>query len=165
MLKSFFSAVTKKHVEQRILKTNADHLLRIIQDVDRYKEFLPLCTESKVLRRSACGGYFDATLTVGLPPLFTETYVSRVQVKPERLTVATKSIQSKLFDSLSSEWKLQNVSTNDQDLTYVDFQVEMTVTDPIIVNIIDRVLSEVAGRQVDAFEKRCQDLDMIHGPT
>jgi coenzyme Q-binding protein COQ10 len=158
MIKSFFSAVTKKHVERRIVKTNANHLFRIIQDVDRYKEFLPLCTESKVLRRSDCGAFFDATLTVGLPPLFVESYVSRVQVKPESLIVSTQSIKSKLFESLSSQWKLENISNYDEELTNVDFEVEMTVSDPIIVSIIDRVLQEVAGRQVDAFEQRCQKL-------
>jgi coenzyme Q-binding protein COQ10 len=145
-------------VERRILKTNANHLFRIIQDVDRYKEFLPLCTESRVLRRSDCGAFFDATLTVGLPPLFMESYISRVHVKPERLMVSTQSIKSNLFESLSSQWKLENISNNDEELTDVDFEVEMTVSDPIIVSIIDRVLQEVAGRQVDAFEKRCQTL-------
>lgn len=111
-----------------------------------------------MLRRSDCGAFFDATLTVGLPPLFVESYVSRVQVKPESLIVSTQSIKSKLFESLSSQWKLENISNDDEELTNVDFEVEMTVSDPIIVSIIDRVLQEVAGRQVDAFEQRCQKL-------
>lgn len=159
MLKPFFSAVTKRHVEQRILKVPCDRLFQIIQDVDQYQEFLPLCTASKVLRRSDCGAFFDASLTVGLPPLFSETYCSRVHIQRESLVVSTKSLQSKRFDSLSSEWKLQNLSKDNQVLTHVDFQVEMTVSDPLIVTILDRVLQEVAGRQVDAFEKRCRQLE------
>ena len=159
MLKPLFSAVTKRHVERRILKVKCDGLFQIIQDVDRYQEFLPLCTASKVLRRSDCGAFFDASLTVGLPPLFSETYCSRVHVKPENLVVSTKSLQSKRFDSLSSEWKLQNMSKNNEELTHVDFQVEMTVSDPLIVTILDRVLQEIAGRQVEAFEKRCRQLE------
>ena len=40
----------------------------------------------------------------------------------------------------------------------VNFQVELTVSDPIIVSVLDQVLSEVAGRQVSAFDQRCKEL-------
>jgi hypothetical protein len=38
----------------------------------------------------------------------------------------------------------------------VDFWTEMTVSDPVIVSVLDQVLKEAAGRQVAAFEKRCK---------
>lgn len=34
----------------------------------------------------------------------------------------------------------------------------MTVSDPVIVTVLDQILQEVAGRQVEAFEKRCDEL-------
>ena len=36
----------------------------------------------------------------------------------------------------------------------------MEVSDPIIVAVLDQVLQDVAGRQVDAFEKRCEELPL-----
>ena len=33
----------------------------------------------------------------------------------------------------------------------------MTVSDPVIVTVLDQVLQQVAGRQVEAFEKRCEE--------
>lgn len=149
--------VTKRHTERRIIEVTPRHLFQIIKDVDRYSEFLPLCSHSQVLRRQ--GPYFDATLTVGLPPLLTEKFVSRVHfIEGDELVVETKSIQSKLFDSLSSRWSLQRHSGGHsvRDETKVDFWMEMTVSDPIIVAALDRVLEEVAGRQVAAFEARCK---------
>lgn len=161
IFRSFLPKVTKKHVEKRILETHPIHLFRIIQDVDSYSQFLPLCSYSRVLRRSPDAREFDATLTVGLPPLFEETYTSRVDVKPESLIVSTRSIESKLFDSLQSKWKLRKVQG---DITavacHVDFEVEMTVSDPLIVSVLDKVLQEVAGRQVTAFEQRCRQIPM-----
>ena len=162
MLKSFLTPVTKRHVERRILRTHPLHLFRIIQDVDAYKSFLPLCIGSKILRRSPDGRSFDGELTVGLPPFFTERYVSRVTVVPEKLTIRTESIESKNFDSLKSRWTLgevvDNSSLSRQNGVFfcdVDFEVEMTVSDPVVVTVLDQVLEQVAGKQVEAFEKRC----------
>lgn len=153
MLKSLLQPVTKRHVERRIVKTIPQHLYNIVSDVNRYSEFLPLCTSSEVLRTQ--DPYFDAALVVGLPPLFTEKFVSRVKVDPKELVIETTSIQSKLFDNLSSRWKLSHVPGNPNE-TDVDFWMEMTVSDPVVVTTLDQVLREIAGRQVSAFEQRCQ---------
>jgi ribosome-associated toxin RatA of RatAB toxin-antitoxin module len=159
MWKPFFSVVTKRHVERKILQTTPRHLFHIIQDVDSYSQFLPLCTESKILRRSS-GRQFEAALTVGLPPLFTETYVSRVRFDPENLTVHAKSIESSLFEALDSKWILKEVDS-EENLCDVHFEVEMSVSNPVIVNALDQVLREVAGKQVAAFERRCHEIPML----
>ena len=161
MLKSLLlSPTTKRHIERRILITDAMHLYRIIKDVDRYQEFIPLCSHSKVLRRSDDGRYFDATLTVGYPPLFTESYISRVHADLENLAVTAESIKSNHIDSLKSKFALKNVSSLDEKRVQVDFQVEITVSDPIIAQALDQFLEDVAGRQVEAFDKRCSEIPM-----
>jgi len=117
---------------------------------------------------------FDASLSVGFPPFFEETYVSRVQVTPSKLMVESRSIESKNFDSLYSRWILREIRTDNMnpetnDITTsshyggepkceVDFKVEMTVSDPIITQVLDQVLHEVAGKQVEAFERRCHQV-------
>lgn len=156
LFQNLLSSVTKSHVERKILSTHPRHLFRIIEDVDRYSEFLPLCTNSQVLRKTDHG--FQATLTVGMPPLFTETYVSQVRVDPVALLIETKSIESKLFESLQSRWQLAEHPTISGLSTKVDFEVQLTVRDPIVVATLDQVLREVAGRQVAAFEQRCREI-------
>ncbi len=178
IFQSFFprNPVTKRHIQQKILPTHPLHLFRIIQDVDQYSTFLPLCQSSKIIRRSHDGRCFDGKLRIGKPPLFEEEYISRVTVIPEEWTIQAKSIKSRRFDSLTSQWKLGEIRMNnctgdqgneDNDTgsdtgevihCHVDFQVEMTVSDPFIVSILDQVLEQVASRQVDAFAKRCQEL-------
>jgi ribosome-associated toxin RatA of RatAB toxin-antitoxin module len=213
------SPVTKRHVERKVIQTHALHLFQIVCDVDKYSQFLPLCIESKVLtrrrrhHRSSSSSlpeadnnnssnkeeeeeeWMEAQLTVGLPPFFTERYVSRVHIVPNELMVETKSIQSKWLDSLSSRWKLtpilpktntatimshnSNGHNNNHDSQppnkntssacmssgstsppscLVDFSVEITVSDPMIVHALDHVLRQVAGQQVAAFEQRCKQI-------
>lgn len=106
---------------------------------------------------------FDATLSIGFPPFFEETYVSQVKVSPSQLMIESRSIESNNFDSLYSRWILREVNTdnmnpNTEPKCEVDFKVEMTVSDPIITHVLDQVLHEVAGKQVEAFERRCHQV-------
>jgi coenzyme Q-binding protein COQ10 len=208
LFKSLLGSVTKKHVEHRIIRTHPLHLFHIVQDIDSYHKFLPLCTHSKVLRvlqgvddnRSTPFAsspqrrpllplkedskisdlprrtLLEATLTVGIPPMFVETYVSRVSIDRSSLSVEAVSIQSQLFDSLRSKWSLSGVANNQPvpwstmlvqhqplalenvDQCHVSFEVELSVSDPVIVGMLDALLKEVASRQVHAFSERCQDL-------
>lgn len=130
--------------------------------------FLPLCSYSKIVRHITAPQWasdrrcFEATLTVGRPPFFQETYTSAVTVIPDRLLVETVSISSKRFDSLKSRWQLSTVFDQGGVVDYsncaVSFEVELTVSDPIIIATLDKVLEQVAGRQVDAFAARCRQI-------
>ncbi|GFH58791.1 hypothetical protein CTEN210_15267 [Chaetoceros tenuissimus] len=101
--------------------------------------------------------------------------------------VNANSIRSNLFHSLSSSWQLTEYNSfskdnlgeetngnNDEGLflndngnmdpsclyTLVKFEVEMSVSDPIISTALDKVLENVANQQVAAFERRCKDIPM-----
>lgn len=153
--------------------------------MDRYKDFLPLCSESKVfsesVRNDGRSGSFEAELVVGFGPtplgsMLQTRYVSRVSVDPERLRIETISDSSasaagdddgnpneRMFESLTSCWQLRPVavpSTSSTTIigTSVDFGVEMTVSDPVIAAVLDHVLYNVAESQVQTFHKRCQTL-------
>ena len=105
-LPQLFTPITKRHIEQQVLyNTNIHKLFRIIQDVDQYSNFLPLCTYSKIIPSSQRildddgRNYFEATLTVGVPPFLQETYDSAVYINQEEYTIETHSIKSQKFDS------------------------------------------------------------------
>jgi ribosome-associated toxin RatA of RatAB toxin-antitoxin module len=172
--------ITRKVTESRMVRTTPEHFYPIICNVSEYSEFLPYCSKSQILRFSSCQTMFDAVLTVGYPPFFTETYVSRVTMKQSAIpwTVETKSIQSNIISSISSTWKLypalsssfnrvdDNISVpshkgeKEQHLKscYVELSVEMQVSDPFIISVLDQVLAKVATSQVEAFEKRAYSL-------
>lgn len=127
-----------RHTIQKIVKTCPQHLYNIVTDVDSYRDFLPFCKSSRILRRSNCGTMFDASLRIGvsdIPPLngMEEEYVSRVRhiVRPlsddrtaanggsddsrKEWIVEAKSIKSHLFHSLNSCWKLTPIEYNPKE--------------------------------------------------
>ena len=123
---------THRHAHQSIIhRIHPKHLYQIINDVDKYQNFLPHCHESRVLQTSSCGTMYDAVLRVGLPglpslpsvqssSLLEERYISRVRMISPALdgdvyTVEARSIQSQLFDSLKSRWQLTLVENGHHD--------------------------------------------------
>jgi Oligoketide cyclase/lipid transport protein len=123
--------IRHRHVVKKILDTSPQHLYNIVIDVDSYRDFLPFCKSSRILRRSNCGEMFDASLKIGvsdIPPLnaLEEEYISRVRhvqlVSPldgrNEWIVEAKSIKSNLFHGLSSCWKLTQINTEDIEMKH-----------------------------------------------
>mmetsp|Transcript_25042 Transcript_25042/g.41079 ORF Transcript_25042/g.41079 Transcript_25042/m.41079 type:complete len:133 (-) Transcript_25042:71-469(-) len=91
---------------------------------------------------------------------------------PLMWTVEAKSIKSQLFESLKSRWQLTFANTQDEIIfdhegsvgikkklaCSVNFEVEMEVSNPLISLTLDQVLKDVARKQVEAFEKRCNEV-------
>jgi ribosome-associated toxin RatA of RatAB toxin-antitoxin module len=217
IIKSLLPLVTKRHVERRFLpEIAAERLLKVVVDVNAYQDFLPYCRHSRVTKRFPNSDSFQATLTVGIPPVLLETYVSHVVVTEEEsphgttpesgaaavatakaFTVTTRSIQSQYLESLWSQWKLRDATKRTEAYTspydsksrdplsssppsisskfplpqnvgdkkletiqhsgcHVEFEVQMSVRDPIIAAALDQLLPKVAVQQVDAFVARCR---------
>ena len=177
--------LTKRHTVRRILATPPQHLYNIIIDVDAYRNFLPFCKSSQIIRRSKCGTMFDASMQIGFGAnnMFQEEYISRVVTQMQKMyemdpnstqwSVSAKSIKSTLFHSLNSSWKLTQVQSkglgeNKNETgtvfegikTNVEFEVEINVSNPLISAALDTSLKEVAKQQVAAFEKRCFEIPM-----
>jgi ribosome-associated toxin RatA of RatAB toxin-antitoxin module len=139
------------------------HPFIVVFDAHR---FLPLCSYSQIIKSSTKTlfdgrRYFEATLTVGIPPVLQETYVSAVYIHPQLFTVETKSLNGQKFDALQSFWQLKDAPGSDGPQTEVHFTVEMTVSDPLIAGALDRVLESVAKQQVQAFAQRCQEIPYV----
>ena len=193
LLKQFLTPVQKYIRVQKQLDVNVHQLFRIITDVDRYSQFVPYCTHSQVLRRrheplpqqqkedsnlddddllDSDGNrnkqqqqqqHFEATLTVGMPLVASETYVSSVVADRGTMTITSTSIESQRMDSLRSRWILQDLSDSavyTADKCHVDLQVELVVRDPVIVTVLDQFMEQVSHQQVEAFRRRCyQELE------
>ncbi|GAX18609.1 hypothetical protein FisN_10Hu184 [Fistulifera solaris] len=149
-------SVTKRHIERQIVPTPAHHLFQIVKDVDAYSQFLPFVTQSKVLQTN--GNHMKATLSFEFPPFIQDSYVSSVTFDPEQLQVDIVSIESRLFDSLHSKWRLQPLS---ESKTQVSLELQITSRDPLLATSLDFLLPQVGKHQVAAFQERCRRVPIL----
>jgi ribosome-associated toxin RatA of RatAB toxin-antitoxin module len=167
ILKSLLPLVTKRHVERRLLPhVPADRLLKVVLDVNAYQDFLPYCRHSRVTKRFPNSDSFQATLTVGIPPVLLETYVSHVVVQEslqgaqgsesaasiKTYTVTTRSIQSQYLESLWSRWKLQDVMKRTKPIGAATSISQHNVGDRIETGHADHGAGAVSGGCLIEFE-------------
>lgn len=149
-------SVTKRHTERQIVHAPAHHLFQIVKNVDAYSQFVPFVTHSKVLQAS--GNRMKATLAFEFPPFIRDSYVSSVTFDPEHFHVDIVSIESRLFDSLQSKWRMKSLA---EDKTQVSLELQITSSDPLLATSLDFLLPQVGKQQVAAFQQRCRQVPYV----
>lgn len=141
------------HKESKIVPFSQALFFSVIADVEKYHEFLPWCTRSRILHRIS-PTKFDAELTVGFKHLLQESYVSRVTlITPSEVRVAMHS--SPLLKTLSNYWLLQPI--NDSSCK-VDFDVAFEFKNQIHTSAAKMFFHEVHVRMFGAFLQRAADI-------
>ncbi len=145
-------------VEKRRLAVPIETLFDVVLDVDRYKLFLPFCTESKVIKRLSSNS-FEADLSIGFES-FHASYTSVVDFQKEvpPWTIQATAKNSTLFSTMNSGWGFKPVSGG----RYTDIEFEITFevgpSSVLLGPVVRSVLKDVAARQVAAFEQRCREV-------
>ncbi|CDW59119.1 coenzyme Q binding protein COQ10 B [Trichuris trichiura] len=126
----------------------------IAADVNRYKEFVPWCIGSKVVRKvdERCS---EVQLTVGFPPVV-ESYVSTVTLIRPYL-VKSVSSDTRLFKQLISLWHFSRLFQYRNDY----FQVMYEFQSPLHAAIASLFFDEVTKKMIVAFTERAKKL---YGP-
>eukprot|EP00741_Cyanophora_paradoxa_P003549 tig00000093_g3447.t1 len=145
----------RRHAERKLLGWSAEQLYNVVVDVDNYKEFVPWCADSRVVRRSA--NVMEAELSIGFK-VFVEKYTSRVEFQPQTMVKAT-SLNSALFHHLINEWKFEPGPL--PNTCYLSFLVDFQFRSPLYSQLVQAFFDEVARRIVSAFEGRARD---VYGP-
>jgi len=132
-------------------------LFAVVSDVERYAEFLPFCTSSRVIRRRNCTS-FDAKLSLGFLG-FSEAYTSKVSLRPP-YSVEARAADTSLFSHLRTEWLLSDGQR--RGTCALEFRLEMQLRSSLHDHALRRVLDKIAAQQVAAFKQRCVQL---YGPS
>lgn len=139
--------------DERLLGFSPEQLFDVVADVDKYADFVPFCSSSRVTTRQPDGS-FEAELSIEFFKV-TESYTSRVTLDRPR-HVHAAAISSKLFRTLASDWRFKPGPTPQTCL--LEFRIDFAVASPLYGPIIDHVLPEVTLQQVTAFTERCKVL-------
>ena len=138
------------HAEQRALPYTPEQVFDLVAAVERYPEFLPWCTATRIKRRE--GDIFWADLAVGFK-VFRETFTSKVTSNPsDRIDV---EYLDGPFRYLNNHWKFLG---QPDGTTVVDFYVDFEFRSRILQRAIGVLFEEAVRRMVGAFETRADAL-------
>ena len=103
--RSFFTPTLHALQRKQCVPYSSEQVYAVVADVERYSEFLPFCSASRICARHGPDS-FDATLALGFLA-FSETYTSRVTLEPPR-SVTAVATDTNLFSHLSTRWRLRD---------------------------------------------------------
>ncbi|PYI14116.1 hypothetical protein BO86DRAFT_385757 [Aspergillus japonicus CBS 114.51] len=178
------SSRTRRLTATRTLPYSPAPLFEVISDVQSYSSFLPFLTASTVTHRDPATRYpTRAFLTVGYGPL-SETFTSKVDCDPQRLTVTAQSgarfgvakkdgqdvssggsgsgfgfpgAEEGIFEYLSTKWELADVTAEiggGKSMTRVHLEIGFEFKNQWHATMMSAVEGQMAGVMIEAFEKR-----------
>jgi coenzyme Q-binding protein COQ10 len=146
---------TKRRVRHAAL-----NMFDLVADVEKYPQFVPLCSALKVKNRdiSAEGTIvLVADMTVAYK-IVRETFTSRVTLDRDNLKILVEYLNGP-FKRMHNRWLFRAV---DKDSCEIEFFIEYEFRSRVLAALMGAMFDAAFRRFADAFEKRA---DQIYGKT
>ena len=141
-----------KHVEKRNLPYTPEQLFALVAEVDKYREFLPWCQSSTIIKKENNDSIFYADLVIGYK-MVSEKFRSKVILDyPNRIDVEYLSGPMKY---LKNYWKF--IREDDGSCT-IDFYVDFEFKNRFFQNLMGVFFNELIRRMVSSFETRARQI-------
>jgi coenzyme Q-binding protein COQ10 len=134
-----------------------DQMFELVADVERYPEFLPLCTGLTVRSRRERDGraLLVADMSVGYKAI-RETFTTQVLLDPEERRIDVKYIDGP-FKYLENHWRFEPAEGGGTQVRFfIDYEFKSRMLSAVMGTMFDRAFRMFS----DAFEKRA---DQIYG--
>jgi coenzyme Q-binding protein COQ10 len=144
---------SKRRVQHR-----ANQMFDLVADVERYPEFVPLCSALKLRRRTPQADGTEiiiADMTVSFK-LVKETFTSEVTLDRKNLKITVRYLQGP-FSNLENRWTFE---PKGEDACDVGFFIAYEFKSRVLATLMGSMFDAAFARFSAAFEKRA---DMIYG--
>lgn len=131
---------------------SARAMFDLVNDVDRYKEFLPWCSDSGVIERN--GDELKAYVTISKGGI-SRSFTTLNRAQPGKM-LEVRLVEGP-FRRLDGYWRFQQLR---EDASKVALDLEFEFTNSIVRMAFGRVFEQVANRLVDSFVTRA---DQVYG--
>ena len=138
---------------QRRVAFSAPQMYALVADVERYPEFLPMCTGLNVIARIPVEGgeELTATMSVGYKAI-RETFTTRVVLTPAEPRVDVAYLDGP-FSHLQNRWRFINSAEGGSE---VDFYITYQFKSAALGLIAGAVFEQAFRKFAEAFEDRAR---------
>ncbi|KAM9984679.1 hypothetical protein ACTFIY_009111 [Dictyostelium cf. discoideum] len=144
--------VTKEMTKE--LKYPVKQVYSVIIKVEEYKEFLPFCLNSTILKREKDKNYFEAELEVGQGSI-KESYVSKVVYKENEIIESTAT-NTPLFHKLINTWSFKQGQTPNTTIAHCKLIYQFK--SPFYATLMENFFASSLDVMINSFDKRCDEL-------
>ena len=139
---------------KRLIEADKQKLIELVLDIEKYKDFIPYCLDSKVYERNDKGDkiFIIADLTIG-KGIFKDTYKSDVKYNKLNNTIYVTNIDGPLR-YLENVWKF----TEKDNITEVSFDVDFELKNKFLNILMTKSFQYGLDKIADAFQKRAENL-------
>lgn len=143
---------------KRRVQHRADQMFDLVADVERYPEFVPLCSALRVRRRSPQADGTEVIvcdMTVSFK-LVKETFTSEVTLDRKNLKILVRYLQGP-FSNMENRWTFE---PKGDDACEVGFFIAYEFRSKMLATLMGSMFDAAFQQFSAAFEKRA---DMIYG--
>ena len=139
---------------KRLIEADKQKLIELVLDIEKYKDFIPYCLDSKVYERNDKGDkiFIVADLTIG-KGIFKDTYKSDVKYNKLNNTIYVTNIDGPLR-YLENVWKF----TEKDNITEVSFDVDFELKNKFLNILMAKSFNYGLNKIADAFQNRAEEL-------
>ncbi len=139
---------------KRQIEADKQKLIELVLDIEKYKDFIPYCLDSKVHERNDKGDkiFIVADLTIG-KGIFKDTYKSDVKYNKLNNTIYVTNIDGPLR-YLENVWKF----TEKDNITEVSFDVDFELKNKFLNILMTKSFNYGLNKIADAFQNRAEEL-------
>ena len=140
----------KSH-QKKILNYNADDLFDIVIDIENYSDFIPWCSNSKIISKDNNAIVADLMISY---KLFNETFRSFVYFDKKKLAISINYTEGPL-KSLNTSWYFRKIKKNKTEINFnIDIKFKFWAFNKLLRNFF----KTIENKMVDAFEMRAYEL-------
>jgi coenzyme Q-binding protein COQ10 len=139
----------------RRVKHPADDMFTLVADVEKYPEFLPLCTGLRVLRREQREGGDEivARMSIGYR-MIRESFTTRVTLDRPNLTIRVEYLSGP-FSHLENTWKFRPAGDDACDVDfYISYEFKSRALGMLMLSVFDTAFRKYSA----AFERRADQV-------
>jgi ribosome-associated toxin RatA of RatAB toxin-antitoxin module len=133
-----------------LVSFSAAQMFGLVDDIERYPEFLPWCSGTTVTSRNPATTC--ATINISYRGIRQQFSTENHKQFPQRMTM---QLVEGPFRALDGEWRFTPL---DEQACRIDFQLHYEFSSILLEKLVGPVFGYITGTMVDAFLKRAEQL-------